>query len=296
MRDTALSFTLPALNVRGRVVRLGKVAQEILSMHGYPPAVEQLLGEALVLAALMGSLLKDNEGQLTLQAHAGQVEAGQGENTSAVSLLVADYKAGAVRGYAQHDAEAVRALPYAPQLAHFFTQGHLAITFDQPATKERYQGIVPLDGENLAQALEYYFAQSEQTPTLVRIAVEGECAAGLLLQHLPEGEVGRARLHTDLEHPQWQEAAILGATITAEELCDPALEPERLMWRLFSEASEIRIMHNQSLTRGCRCALEHIRSVIAQFSPQERAEMADAQGMVHVDCAFCAKTFPIEME
>ena len=285
--DTALIFTVPGLHVRGRLVRLGPALEQILSAHGYPPVVERLLSEALVLTAMLGSLLKGEDGQLTMQAQA---------KDAAVTLLVCDYHAGQLRGYVQHDAQRVKALVFQPSLSDLFGEGYLAVTFDQAVSDERYQGIVPLEGKSLAAAIEHYFAQSEQIPSLVRVAVEADVAGGLLIQHLAEGEEGRGRLHTRLDHPEWEEAAALGSTISAGELCDSALPLDRIAWRLFSQASDVRAGDEHSLRRGCRCDADHIRSILAQFSDEERADMADEQGVISVDCAFCAKAFPVDFD
>jgi molecular chaperone Hsp33 len=286
--DRTLGFTINSRHARGRVARLGPVLDTILSSHAYPPAIERLLAEALVLTALLGALLKDVEGQVTLQA---QTEAG------IVDLLVCDYRGGELRGYVRHDAARLAEAPADPSLFALFGKGYLAITFDQATSGERYQGIVPLDGASLAEAAQSYFAQSEQIPSLVRIAVgrdESGCkAGGLLLQHLPEGEDGRERLHTRLDHPEWEHVAILGSTIAADELLDRVLPIETLVWRLFNEEEEVRLLGGASLTRGCRCDEGHIRNVLAQFPEDERIAMADARGTIGVDCAFCSRVFPI---
>ena len=197
--DTTLGFTIPPRHARGRLVRLGPVLDAILSNHDYPPVIERLLAEALTLTALLGTTLKEVGGQLTLQAQS------QG---GVIDLLVCDYKGGEMRGYVRHDPDRLAEAPADPSLFALFGNGHLAITFDQSLTGERYQGIVPLDGASLAEAAESYFSQSEQIPSLVRLAVasrgaEGHVAGGLLIQHLPEGEEGRDRIHTRLDHPEW---------------------------------------------------------------------------------------------
>jgi len=288
--DTALGFTIPARHARGRLVRLGPTLDTILSAHGYPPVIENLLAEALILAALLGSTLKHDEGQLTLQA---QAEGG------AVELLVADYRAGEMRGYIRHDAERVAALPADASLFALFGKGYLAITFDQAVSGERYQGIVPLEGGSLAEAAEAYFSQSEQLPSLVRLAsgrpaAGRRLAAGFLLQHLPEGEEGRDRIHTRLDHPEWDHVRALAVTVTAEELSDPGLPLDRLLWRLFNE-EDVRTFPAVSLSRGCRCDPDHIRKVISRFPPDERIEMADPAGDIHVDCEFCARRFSLAL-
>lgn len=289
--DNALGFTINARHARGRMVRIGPALDTILAAHAYPPALANLLAEALVLAGLLGSTLKHEEGQLTIQA---QTEGG------VVDLLVVDYRGGEMRGYLRYDAEKLAEAPASPSLFALFGKGYLAITFDQAASGERYQGIVPLEGGSLAQAAEHYFAQSEQIPSLVRVAVrdlgDGHyVAGGLLVQHLPEGEEGRERLHARLDHPEWHHVEALAQTVSPAELTDPSLPLDELLWRLFHEEDEVRTLPLGAISRGCRCSAEHIQSVIARFPPEERAAMADEHGLVHVDCEFCAKSFPVAL-
>ncbi len=290
--DRALGFTIPARQARGRVVRLGPLIDTILSAHDYPAPIEALLGEALTLAALIGSTLKDAGGQLTMQAQT---------RSGVVTLLVCDYRGGELRGYVQYDADKLAEAPENPSLfALFGTEGHLAITFDQATTGERYQGIVPLDGSTIAEAVQSYFAQSEQIPTLVRTGFGKRAdgrrfAGGLLLQHLPEGEEGRDRIHTRLDHPEWEHVAVLGSTMSTDELTDPALRLETLVWRLFNEESEVRILAELPLVKGCRCSPDYIAQVLGQFPADEQRAMADADGVISVDCAFCATKFPIRV-
>jgi molecular chaperone Hsp33 len=287
--DVVLGVAIPSRNARGRIARLGSVVDSILAAHEYPPVLEKLLAEALTLTALLGSLLKEPQGQLTLQA---QTEGG------IIDLLVCDYLGGQLRGYVRSDRERLADAPKDPNLKELFGNGYLAITFDQPVANERYQGIVPLEGKNLAEAAQSYFAQSEQIPSLVRLAAEkrGEhwFAGGLLLQHLPEGEEGRERLHTRLDHPDWPHIAILGGSVKAEELTDPGLPLDDLIWRLFHEEDEVRTLPATRLTRGCRCDPAYVRSVIARFPEDEREAMVGDDGMIRVDCAFCSSSFAIE--
>ncbi len=287
--DRALGFTIASRHARGRIVRLGPTLDTILSAHAYPPPIEALLAEALTLAALIGSTLKDAGGQLTLQAQT---------DTGVVKLLVCDYKGGELRGYVQYDADRLAAGPEDPSLFALFGTGYLAITFDQAATRERYQGIVPLDGDTLADAAQSYFVQSEQIPTLVKLGIKRQpngryIAGGLFLQHLPEGENGRERLHVRLDHPEWEHVAILGGTMGADELADPALPLETLVWRLFNEEDEVRLLADVAMSRGCRCSPDYIAQVLGQFPPEEQRDMADENGMIVVDCQFCASKFPV---
>jgi len=289
--DVALGVTIPERNARGRIARLGPVLDSILANHAYPPAIERLLAEALVLTALLGAMLKEPGGQVTLQA--------QTEN-GIIDLLVCDYLGGELRGYVKHDPGRLADAGPNPSLFSLFGKGYLAITFDHPGLDERYQGIVPLEGESLARAAESFFAQSEQIPSIVRLAAEkragGWIAGGLLFQHLPEGEEGRDRLNTRLDHPDWPHVAILAGSVKPEELTDSDLPLDDLIWRLFHEEAEVRTFAPIPLARGCRCDPEYVRSVIARFPADERAAMVGPDGVITVDCAFCSQSFPIAFE
>lgn len=287
LSDTLMGFTLPGRHARGRIVRLDAVLEEVLSAHAYPAPITHLLGEALVLGALMGGLLKGENAQMTLQA---QTEGG------IVSLLVCDYRAGAVRGYADFDADRLASLGANPGLAALFGGGYLAITFETEG-RQRYQGIVPLEGDSLAEACQSYFSQSEQIPTLIRVASrsgpDGRKAAGLLVQHLPDGEEGRERLHVRMDHPDWEHVAVLAGTISHEELLDDALSLEAIAWRLFHEEDEVRVQPGAMLSRGCRCSTAHYETIIARFPADEQDAMRGPDGLIAVDCAFCSKTFAL---
>lgn len=288
--DKPLRFSIASRHARGRVVRLDKVLNTILSAHAYPPPVEKILAEALVLTVLLAASLKEAGSQLTLQA---QTEKG------AIRMLVCDYKDGALRGYVQFDETQVATLPADPTLFGLFGTGYLAITFDRALPKSegggRYQGIVPLEGNSLSDAAQHYFVQSEQIPTLIRVSVdhlEGRCVAGgLLIQHLPEGEEGRERLHVRLDHPEWEHVVALASTTSAAELADIELPLEEIVWRLFHEEDEVRIDAAEPLANLCRCDPVHIRDVIAKFPADERAEMANEEGNILVDCEFCSSQY-----
>jgi molecular chaperone Hsp33 len=288
--DVALGVTIPGRNARGRIARIGPVLDQILADHAYPPVVERLLAEALALTALLGAMLKEPGGQITLQA---QTQSG------AIDLLVCDYLAGELRGYVRHDPERIAEAGPSPSLFALFGKGYLAITFDHPGVDERYQGIVPLEGESLADAAESFFAQSEQIPSIVRLAATrseaGWTAGGLLFQHLPEGEEGRERIHTRLDHPDWPHVAILAGSVKGDELTDAGLKLDDLAWRLFHQEAEVRTLEPLPLGRGCRCDPDYVRSVIARFPAEEREAMVGPDGMIRVDCEFCSASFPIAL-
>ena len=288
--DRLLGFTIPERHARGRVVRLGPALDAILSAHSYPAAVKGLLAEALVLTALIGGLLKDEQGQLTMQAQA---------KSGAVSLLVCEYRQGELRGYAEFDAERIAALAANPSLGALFADGSLAVTFDLASTGQRYQGIVPLEGASLGEACEAYFGQSEQVPTLIRLGVHSNgahsIAGGLLVQHMAEGEEGRARLHVRMDHPEWEHIAVMAGSTRYDELVDPALSLEALVWRLFHEEREVRVSPGAQIRRGCRCSVEHYRQVLSRFPETDLADMRDEAGQIVVDCAFCSREFIVDI-
>lgn len=296
--EQILGFTVPARNARGRLVRMDGLLDTILSAHDYPPPVAHLLAETLIVGALVGSLVKGEGSQVTLQAK------GDG---GAVTLLVCDYRGGDLRGYVQFDADRLQALGTSPDLRTLFGSGYLALTFDvvlpvgeaREGGKEtrRYQGIVPLEGASIGEAVQSYFFQSEQVPTLIRVAVAGENgryrAAGLLVQHLAEGEEGRERLHVKLDHPEWEHVAIMAGSVRYGELLDPALSLEAIVWRLFHEEDEVRTFAGQRLQRGCRCTADHYVRVLSGFPQADRKEMRDENGDILVDCAFCSAQFVV---
>ncbi len=284
--DRSLGFSVAARNVRGQMVRLDAALNAVLAAHAYPEPLARLLAEALTVTSLLGATLRQDEGQLTLQA---QSKGGP------VDLMVCDYRAGAVRGYLHFDPDAT--IDAGMTLAALFGKGHLAITLDQTASAERYQGIVPLEGDSLADAIEGYFANSEQLPTLIKLGVAGNSetgwiAGGLLVQHLARRELGGERLDVVDLHPDWQHVSTLAATTSAAELTDPALTAEALLWRLFHE-EEVRITPGAMPTRGCRCTTAHFHDVLESFPEAERAEMRGDDGMIGVDCQFCARNFRI---
>jgi molecular chaperone Hsp33 len=288
--DRVLAFTVPDRDARGRVVRLGPVLDTVLSAHDYPAPIRLLLGEALVLTALMGTLMKDPASQLTFQAQA---------EGAIVDLLVCDYRAGELRGYVRHDPAALESVGSNPGLETLFGTGYLAITFDLATTAERYQGIVPLEGDSLAHACEAYFERSEQIPTLIRVGMRNSggsaIAAGLLVQHFPDGEEGRERLHVKDDNPEWGHVAALAGSIRHEELVDRDLSLEQIVWRLFHEEPEVRVDPLLSLTRGCRCTVAHYRKVLSQFPAEELDDMREPSGFIPVDCAFCSRVLEVDV-
>jgi molecular chaperone Hsp33 len=286
--DLIAPFSLDAAPVRGRIARLGSSALDpILRRHDYPRPVAMLLGEALALAALVGSLLK-REGRLTIQA--------QGEGP--VSLLVAEYNAGGLRGYARLSDGAAELLARENRLppAGLLGAGKLVMTLDQGDERTTYQGVVPLEGATLAACAENYFRVSEQTDTGVQLAV-GELhgadapshwrGGGMLMQRLA-GDAARGDTDED-----WVRASTLFATLTDEELVDPALSAGRLVYRLFHE-EVARMGEASALHDRCTCDEDRLTAMMRQLPPADLRDLIEPDGLVHARCQFCARAYLIE--
>lgn len=290
--DIVKSFQLEGKPLRGRAARLGLGSlSSILARHDYPTELARILGEAVTLAALVGSSLKF-EGRLLVQA----------EGDGPVSMLVGEYSTdGALRGYAKYDADRWEALqrinkgarPHMPQL---FGTGALALIMINNNRKDApYQGVVPLVKGSLAECAEAYFTMSEQVPTKVALAVAehafgaGETewrSGGMLLQRIAADE---ARGNTD---DVWQEAEALFATLTDAELVDPDLPTDRLLYRLFHE-SGVRSDISVTLRDECTCNEERLRGTLMGMPSKQLREMAEADGTLGLDCQFCARHYKI---
>jgi molecular chaperone Hsp33 len=279
-----LPFQADQAEVVGRLVKLGPTVDTILSRHDYPEPVSQLLGQAAALTALLGAALKF-EGKFILQA----------STDGPVDLLVADYQVpGGLRGYARFSPERLAALPPDGRL---LGEGHLAMNIDRGMETERYQGVVPLEGETLTEAADTYFRQSEQLPTFIRLAVARHYragsgsrpwtwrAGGLLVQKLTR-EGGRVTTsEAALEEEDWTRARALAETVEDHELLDPMLPPDRLLYRLFHE-EQVRAYRAIPLESYCSCSRERVDELLRRFSAEDLAEMV-VDGEVRVTCEFC---------
>jgi molecular chaperone Hsp33 len=283
--DLVLPFQAENADVVGRLVKLGPTVDKILSRHAYPEPVSRLLGEAVTLTTLLGAALKF-EGKFILQA----------STDGPVDLLVADYQVpGGLRGYARFSPQRLAGLETnAPLLG----KGHLAMTIDRGSDTERYQGVVPLEGESLTNAADTYFRQSEQLPTFIRLAVARHYearkagagpwtwrAGGLLVQKLTrEGGRTTGRAASAFEE-DWTRAKSLAETVEDHELLDPMFPPDRLLYRLFHE-EQVRAFRAIPLQGHCSCSRARVEDLLRRFSSEELAEMV-VEGEVVVTCEFC---------
>ncbi|MBL0969313.1 MAG: Hsp33 family molecular chaperone [Brevundimonas sp.] len=286
--NLAAAFQIEGWPVRGRLVRLGEAIDRILSAHAYPEPVAALLGEACVLAAILGSSLKF-EGRLLVQA--------QGDGP--VRYVVADYGTdGTLRGYCRFDPDEVAAASEGfarPGAKALLGQGMFVMTLDRGADFERTQGITPIEGESLSLAAEHYFQQSEQIPTKVHLAV-GEItteagtswrAGGALIQLIAADD---ARGSTE---EVWDRSRALFQTMADDELLDPTISAETLLFRLFHEDG-VRLEDARPLEARCRCSKDRIAAVLGSFDQAERADMVEDDGKIRVTCEYCATVYELE--
>ncbi|MGN6208483.1 Hsp33 family molecular chaperone [Asticcacaulis sp.] len=287
--DYSARFVIEAHPVHGRLVRLGETLDQILKAHDYPPQIANLLGEACVLAVLVGASLKF-EGRLILQA--------QGDGV--VRYVVADYDTkGGLRGFCRFDPEELAALVAANEGSFqslgaqaLLGKGTFIMTLDPENHGERYQGITPIEGESLALCAETYFRQSEQVPTQIKLACTefaGEDgpnwrAAGAMIQAIA-GDATRGDTKDSFQHIR-----ALFETLGEEELTDFDLPADRLLFRLFHEDG-VRLSAAKQIHKLCRCTQERVEGLVQSFSDEEQAEMLEADGRVHITCEYCSKTF-----
>jgi molecular chaperone Hsp33 len=289
--DLVQPFQIDPFGLRGRLVRLGPLLDEILTRHAYPEPVAVILGEAIALAAALAGALK-YEGVFTLQT----------KSDGPIRLLVADVCSdGAVRGYAQYDeAKLEKALAAVPggaagigdSVPRLLGAGYLAFTVDQGDHTERYQGIVELQGATLADCAHHYFRQSEQVEAGLKVAIarrpdeRGRMrwrAGSMMIQRLPvEGDAGRREAAED----GWRRAVILMSSSTSDELVDPQLPPEALLFRLFHEDG-VRAYRRHDLVGRCRCSRERVERVLRMLPADELATMKTEDGDTVVTCEFC---------
>ena len=296
MSDHVIPFAIKPLGVRGRIVRLGPVVDDILSKHDYPAPVSALVAEGVALTSMLGTALKFN-GKFIIQT----------KTDGPVSMLVADYASpGQVRGMAKFDKARTADLPNAKQ-KELLGEGYLAMTVDQGSDMERYQGIVPLGENTLADAAHTYFLQSEQIPTRLRVAAgpllsRGEKdlhwrAGAIMVQHLPsEGgvspipeQIPEGAESEIFEDDNWVKAKLLLDTVQDHELLDPNFTAEQLLYRLYHEDG-VTVYPAIPISRHCTCSHEAVESMLRNFLKEDRAAMVK-DGTIEVVCEFCSTPY-----
>jgi molecular chaperone Hsp33 len=288
--DFILPFDLPKAGVRGRLVRLDTTSARALSAHALPEDAARVTGETLALTALLGSALK-LDGRLTLQT----------KSDGPLDLVTVDYygaegeKPRGLRAFGRLDAARFAARTE-KSFAALAGQGAMAITIEPRVGGNNYQGIVQLSPNGIAASAEVYFGQSEQLLTAIRLAaaplyVPGDKAphwraGGLMLQVTPEAK--------DVAE-DWERLLILMKTAEDIELVDTALAPETLLWRLFHE-DEVRVHPPEPVAFRCECDGARIARILKGYTAQERAGLADPDGIIRASCEFCGTVHEIAPE
>ena len=303
--DMVLPFQAVRSGISGRLIRLGSVVDELLSTRDYPAPVAKALGDAITITALLGVALKFDS-KFILQT----------KTDGPLGFLVVNFSGpGSMRAYASFDREKVEALEAEGEVDEgvLLGHGHLAMTIDPGEGMDRYQGIVALEGESLVEAADVYFQQSEQLPTMIKVAtarhyVKPEDDAdigddgwqwrsgGLIVQRL--GVAGEA-VEEDDESPlkqsavvdeerdeDWQRTRILAESVEDHEMLDPLLEPERLLYRLFHEEG-VRVFEKKPLDVHCACSRDKVLELLTQFSDADVANMVTGDGTITVTCEYC---------
>ncbi|GHA94979.1 33 kDa chaperonin [Algimonas arctica] len=272
--------------VRGRAVRLPNALQTALADR-YPEPIARLLGEAMIIGALVVQSLKF-DGRLVVQCH--------GTNEGAVSLLMADCTTqGHIRGYARYDEDTLQSILLDnrnPGADALLGGGTFSMTIDQGSDMDLYQGLAAVEGKRLSDCAEHFFKTSDQIPTMMRLAVGQDiedggsiwAGGGMMIQRIAEddarGETGDV----------YQTATALMSTVTDAELIDPDLPMETLLYRLFNEEG-VHVLDTSSVSADCRCSRERLLNTLESFDAAAIADMADADGNIRAKCEFCDVEF-----
>lgn len=287
-------FQLEESNIRGRVVRMGHVLDEILGAHDYPLPIAHLVAETIALSLSLSSMLK-YDGVFTLQV--------QGDGP--LKMLVSDVtSAGVVRACATFDeerfqksreqiAELKATESSQNHLAQYLGKGYIAFTVDQGKHTERYQGIVELKGSSMVDCIQHYFTQSEQIGTGIKMAVgkrDGKWRAGtIMLQSMPEGDEGKKEILGNLDEDDWRRAMILLESCTEDELLDKGLDSNQLLLRLFHEEG-VRVYGRKNIEKGCRCDAYRVENILYAMTEDDVNHM-DVDGQIEMKCEFCSRAY-----
>ena len=319
--DHVVPFRIEHLEASGRLVRLGPAIDDILTRHTYPDKVSEVLGQALLLVSMFGSMIKDRQ---TAETGSQSTERFilQTQSDGAINLIVADYvHPGHLRGYARFNEDLLRQLDEEDLESKLLGKGHLAMTIDRGSDTDRYQGIVSLEDEGpnagLPGAANQYFQQSEQLPTFIRLAMAKHFDAmaengenenqgwkwrggALMVQKLTSlgghksANPQELDVSTDASDPKdnWNRTHIVSQSIKDHELLDPLLSSSDLLFRLYHEDG-VRIFDALDLKAACSCSLKGVEQMLAGFTRGERKDMIKEDGKVHITCEFCNRAYEV---
>ena len=282
--DTLRRFVFERYPFRGQLVHLGPAWAAMMEHHDYPPNVRDTLGEAVAAAALLASTLKF-KGLLTLQLR------GEGP----MHLMLVECTDGlALRAVARF-----RDVPPGKRdLRTLSGDGTLMVTVDNEGAANRYQGIVPLSGDSMAECLKGYFESSEQLPTRLWLHADGENVSGLLLQRLPVSsksagvtESGAQAVPEDEVEDAWHRVQLVADTVTGAELAE--LDDHKLLRRLFAE-DDVRMFEAAPVFFRCRCSRERVANMLRSLGQAEVESMVEEFGQVEVRCEFCSRAYRLD--
>lgn len=319
--DHVLPFRLERAATSGRLVRLGPAIDEILTRHAYPEKVSQTLGQALLLVAMFGSMIKDRQGAEDSEKDPVERFILQTQSDGIINLIVADYvHPGQLRGYARFDQQRLEKLQETEIAGQLLGKGHLAMTIDRGPDTDRTQGIVALDDEGphqgLCGAANHYFEQSEQLPTFIQLAMARHFDASrkekdadsngwhwrggaLMVQKLTSVGGHKVSLPTEPEHfektddDSWNRSLILSQSLRDHELLDPLLPSPDLLYRLYHEDG-VRIFDAQKITAACSCSQKKVEQMLNGFSASDQRDMIREDGKIHITCEFCNRAYRLD--
>ena len=266
--DTLQRFIFESTDIRGEITTLSSSYQDLLALQKYPPQVELLFGEFLAAVSLLSSRLK-HSGMITIQAR------GAGPITTIMAECSQDNK---LRGIVRGDFDALDGLSTLPELLGKAT---LAITLE-PEGKERYQGVVPLDEEHLSSCLDFYFYQSEQLPTKIKLTSDANTATGLLIQQLPSsGDL-------DKRQEDWQRVSNLLETLSSDEQLQ--LSHNDQLYRLFHE-QDLLLFDPTAMQFSCSCSRQRTGNALLSLGRKDVLELSAEQGLIMINCQFCSQEY-----
>jgi len=288
--DEVQSFSVEHTNVRGRLVRLSKAYEKILTNHNYPAQVASLIGELTAMSISLADSLK-YDGQFILQT----------QSDGPINMMVANVtSSGTIRSYARYDAEKFNNTIKQNSVPYLLGNGHIAFTVDQGADTERYQGITALEGSNLAECAQNYFRQSEQIETAIMLTADPvkKRAAALMIQKMPITNTNSHQpdaLSPEEDDESWRNAEILMSLTRTEELLDTNLKANELLFRLYHEFG-VRLHNKKPLTFQCQCSREKLAKILASFPPKEIEYMKTDEGLITSNCEFCGTDYKFNDE
>jgi molecular chaperone Hsp33 len=268
MSDTLSRFIFENAPIRGETVRLQSTWNAVLERHDYPPLLLSILGELMAASALLTATLKLN-GSMIMQI----------QGNGPVSLLVVECKGDmSLRATAKWEGEHLQGT-----LKDLVGDGRFVITLDPRDGNQAYQGIVPLEGESVAEILQNYMTRSEQLETRLWLTANDDTAAGMLLQKLPD--------QPEQDEDAWNRACQLADTVKPSEL---RMDTETLLHRLFNE-EDLRLFDPQPVSFHCGCSRDGVSRVLRMLGKEEVHSILEERGSIEVHCEFCNQRYSFDV-